>query len=77
MSPQYQRKGLGSLLISEGLTLADRDGARTYIEASPNGLQLYMKHGWGLIDDILIDMRPYGGSDVASEKILMRAPHGS
>ena len=75
MSPQYQRKGLGSLLLAEGLALVDRDGARTYIEASPNGLQLYQRYGWKLIDEILMDMTPYGGNDVASEKLMMRAPH--
>lgn len=77
VSPQYQRKGLGSLLISEGLALVDRDGARTYIEASPNGLQLYQRHGWKLIDEIQMDMTRYGGNDVASEKLLIRAPHAS
>ncbi|KAL8668500.1 MAG: hypothetical protein Q9168_006875, partial [Polycauliona sp. 1 TL-2023] len=36
--PPYQRKGLGTMLIREGLAAADRDNARTYIEASPMGL---------------------------------------
>ncbi|KAL8926238.1 MAG: hypothetical protein Q9172_001880 [Xanthocarpia lactea] len=74
VSPQYQRQGLGTMLIREGLANADRDNARTYIEASPMGLGLYKKHGWKEIDDILIDMRPHGGTGIASEKILMREP---
>lgn len=76
MSPQYQRKGFGALLIGDGLALADRDGARTYIEASPVGLRLYVKHGWKLVDEVVMDMEGYGGSGVASEKIMMRAPGG-
>ena len=76
VSPHHQRKGLGALLIRDGLSLVDKHNARTYIEASPVGLQLYQRHGWKLIDDISIDMTPYGGTGGASEKILMRAPGG-
>ncbi|KAI4218912.1 MAG: hypothetical protein L6R36_008677 [Xanthoria steineri] len=72
--PPYQRRGLGTLLIREGLTAADGDNARTYIEASPKGLGLYQKFGWKEIDDIVIDMRPHGGTGMASEKCLMREP---
>ena len=76
VSPHHQRKGLGALLICDGLALADKYNARTYIEASPVGLQLYLRHGWELVDDILMDMTPFGGTGIASEKILMRAPAG-
>ncbi|CAO1600378.1 hypothetical protein XANCAGTX0491_004069 [Xanthoria calcicola] len=72
--PPYQRRGLGTMLIREGLTAADGDKARTYIEASPKGLGLYQKFGWKQIDDIVIDMRPHGGTGMASEKCLMREP---
>ncbi|KAL8752177.1 MAG: hypothetical protein Q9184_005816 [Pyrenodesmia sp. 2 TL-2023] len=72
--PSYQRKGLGTMLIREGLAAADIDNARTYIEASPMGLGLYQKFGWKEIDDIIIDMRPHGGTGLASEKCLMREP---
>ncbi|KAL8681927.1 MAG: hypothetical protein Q9186_002013 [Xanthomendoza sp. 1 TL-2023] len=74
VSPPYQRKGLGTILIREGLTAADRDNAKTYIEASPMGLGLYKKFGWKQVDDVIIDMRPHGGSGMASEKCLMREP---
>ncbi|KAI4215471.1 MAG: hypothetical protein LQ351_001940 [Letrouitia transgressa] len=72
--PEYQRKGLGSLLIRDGLAAADRDNAITYIEASPAGVELYKRHGWKQVDDILIDMAPYGGEGIASEKCFIRSP---
>ncbi len=72
--PSYQRQGLGTMLIREGLAAADRDNARTYIEASHMGLGLYKKFGWKEVDDIVIDMRPHGGTGIASEKCLMREP---
>ncbi|KAL8645315.1 MAG: hypothetical protein Q9226_007359 [Calogaya cf. arnoldii] len=74
VSPAYQRKGLGTMLIREGLAAADRDNTRTYIEASPMGLGLYKKFGWKEVDEIVIDMTPHGGNGMASEKCLMRQP---
>ncbi|KAL8789430.1 MAG: hypothetical protein Q9213_001187 [Squamulea squamosa] len=74
VSPEYQRKGLGTMLIREGLAAADRDNARTYIEASPKGLGLYKKHGWKEVDEIVMDMRPHGGTGMATEKCLIREP---
>ncbi|KAL8766853.1 MAG: hypothetical protein Q9209_006511 [Squamulea sp. 1 TL-2023] len=74
VSPAYQRKGLGTMLIREGLAAADRDKVRTYVEASPKGLGLYKKHGWKEVDEIVIDMRPHGGTGIATEKCLIREP---
>ena len=64
------------MLIRQGLAEADKHNAKSYIEASPAGLQLYQRHGWRQIDEILIDMRPFGGDYVASEKCLLRQPRG-
>ena len=51
-------------------------GAKTYLESSAVGVPLYLKHGFKQVDDILIDMRPYGGSGIESEKCMMREPGG-
>ncbi len=77
VSPRHQRRGLGSLLLRDGLTLSDRDCARTYIESSPVALALYLRHGWKQVGDILIDIEKYGGEGTASERCLMREPGGS
>ena len=65
------------MLIAEGLADADRDNARTYIEASPAGYGLYLRHGWKLVDEIVIDTSMYGGRGVATEKLLLREPGGN
>ena len=70
--PTHQRLGLGSLLIRKGLAAADEVGARTYLESSAVGVPLYLKHGFKQVDEILIDMRPYEGNGIASEKCMMR-----
>ena len=64
------------MLIGEGLADADRDNARTYIEASPAGYELYLRHGWEQVDEIVIDIGKYGGRGVATEKLLLRKAGG-
>jgi len=36
----YQRRGLGSMFMRLGFEAADKAGAQTYNEASPDGLSL-------------------------------------
>ena len=56
--------------------MADEAGAKTYLESSAKGASLYLRHGFRQVDEILIDMRPHGGSGVASVKCMMRETGG-
>ncbi|KFY96612.1 hypothetical protein V500_02403 [Pseudogymnoascus sp. VKM F-4518 (FW-2643)] len=49
--PEFQGKGCGTMLLRHGLELADREGRRAYIEATPAGLPLYKKLGWVVVDE--------------------------
>ncbi|OZJ04495.1 hypothetical protein BZG36_02668 [Bifiguratus adelaidae] len=44
--PEYQGKGVGSMLLRWGCEQADRDGLQLYLDASPAGKPLYEKHGF-------------------------------
>lgn len=74
--PSHHRHGLGSRLLAEGLRLADRDGARAYIEASRPGVMLYKRHGWVQIDEVSVDLEKHGlpGLGVYTEPCFMRQP---
>lgn len=76
VSPTHQRLGLASLLLREGLSAADDVGANTYLESSAVGVPLYLKHGFKQVEDILIDMKPYGGTGIASANCMVREPGG-
>ena len=64
------------MLVREGTARADEVGAKIYLASSAVGVSLYMKHGFKQVDDVLIDMRPYGGTGVESEKCMIREPGG-
>lgn len=38
------------------------------------GLPLYLGHGWQKVDEVVVDMRKYGGSHVVVEELLLREP---
>ena len=76
VAPTHQRQGLGGLLIGHGLKFADKDKARTYIEATAAGIGLYKRWGWKEVDEVLLDMRPHGGDDIVSTKLMFREPSG-
>ncbi len=63
------------MLIRPGLAAADKDGAQTFIEASPAGLPLYLRHGWEPVHEMVIDMRPHGGTGIEVMPMLMREPN--
>ena len=72
--PDYQRKGLGGRLLEPVLKQADKEGRKTYIEASKKGIGLYKKLGWVEVDEMLIDTRPHGGDIIERTAFMMRDP---
>ena len=69
--PAYQRRGLGTLLINSGLSIANAAGARTYIQSSKVGLALYKHHGSRGIDEVTLEGKGYGQDDIV-EKYLVK-----
>jgi GNAT superfamily N-acetyltransferase len=72
--PGYQRKGLGKRLLEYGCEIADREGAKVYLEASKTGLPLYESLGWEGVGEFDIDLGEFGGEEVQVLKLMVRAP---
>jgi GNAT superfamily N-acetyltransferase len=72
--PEYQRKGLGSMLLTPVLEQADKENAKAFVQGSVQGVGLYLKHGWEEVDEILIDYSPYGGASDVKTALLVREP---
>lgn len=55
--PAHQRRGIASSLISRGLSdLADHRGLPVYVEATPDGVAVYEKHGFVAVESFEIDL---------------------
>jgi GNAT superfamily N-acetyltransferase len=50
--PDYQRRGIGTKLLAEVCSLADKVGQDIYLESSPRGTKLYLNAGFDRIGDI-------------------------
>ncbi|OBT84034.1 hypothetical protein VE02_07101 [Pseudogymnoascus sp. 03VT05] len=51
--PAYQRLGIGQAMLASVLKLADEEGRRVFVEATPEGARLYRKFGWVECDERL------------------------
>ena len=71
-APNHRRKGAASQLISIGLALADAHHLPAYVEATPDGLSLYLKHGFQQVDSRTIDLTPWGNPVAQEYSILLR-----
>ncbi len=74
MDPQYQGLGLGLKLLKIGMDEADRMNRICFLVSTPNGLGLYLKHGFKEIDRFVVDPRPYGGKNEVTWISMRRDP---
>ena len=62
------------MLLEAGIKRADEEGAKCYLEATKEGNALYKKFGWNGVDEIVIDMVPFGGEGKERYEVLVREP---
>jgi len=74
--PDYQRRGLATMLLRHGLALADADNMRTYIEATASGHPVYLKLGWKDVDRLDIDLKKWGIEEPGYHWAMIREPVG-
>ncbi|KAF7596798.1 hypothetical protein BBP40_012397 [Aspergillus hancockii] len=64
-NPEYRRRGAASMLVRWGCELADRNGATIYIASSKEGVPLYQRCGFVLLEGL--DDTPEGISPMIRE----------
>lgn len=75
--PAYQRLGIGQAMLATVLKLADEEGRRVFVEATPEGASLYRKFGWVECDERLrFDLAEFKAGEGVLETtlFLMREP---
>ncbi|KAF7919264.1 hypothetical protein BELL_0054g00090 [Botrytis elliptica] len=55
--PTFQRRGMGRALVENGNKLADKKGLPIFMQVSPFGFPLHMKHGFETVQCLDVDFR--------------------
>ncbi|KAJ5780096.1 Acyl-CoA N-acyltransferase [Penicillium paradoxum] len=72
--PGYQGRGFGSAVLKWGTEKADASQSRIFLEATPEGIPLYLKHGWKILEEVTIDYAAFGSTGSESFSLMMRDP---
>lgn len=54
--------------------MADAEGRKVYIEATPSGHPVYLKLGFKDIDVLKVDLSKWGGKEIGVNTIMLRDP---
>ena len=70
--PEYQRQGIGSLLLDWGLKKADEMKARIWVASTPQAVSTYERNGWRVVERYDVMLEKYGGQGVYSRAWMVR-----
>ncbi|KAJ5437696.1 Acyl-CoA N-acyltransferase [Penicillium cf. griseofulvum] len=71
--PEYQGRGFGSAILKWGMEKADASQSRIFLEGTPEGVPLYLKHGWKLVEEVVLDYT-FDNDERKSFFLMMRDP---
>ncbi|KAF2397346.1 hypothetical protein EJ06DRAFT_145410 [Trichodelitschia bisporula] len=71
---EYQRRGVGSMLVEWGCGEMDRLGVEGYLESSSAGRKLYAKYGFEGVEELGFDARRWGASEGDVHLTMIRQP---
>ncbi|GAB1736836.1 hypothetical protein NU219Hw_g8864t1 [Hortaea werneckii] len=58
--PHHQRRGAASMLVRWGCEKADERGMVAALMATKAGMSVYLKHGFQVMNETVLDLRQYG-----------------
>ncbi|KAH0359426.1 acyl-CoA N-acyltransferase, partial [Aureobasidium melanogenum] len=75
-APEYQRRGIGAMLLRAGLGVADAYGLKSFVTSSVAGIRLYQKHGFEVVETHTMDYSQFGGVEPVINYFMIRKPRG-
>lgn len=72
--PEYQGRGFGSAILKWGTNKADASQSRIFLEGTPEGVPVYLKHGWKILEEVVMDYTLFGSVGQESFFLMMRDP---
>ena len=77
VDPEYQRQGIGSLLLKWGVKKADELGANIWLTSTPKAASTYERNGWKVMERYEVDLGRHGGEGLYVRRWMLREPKGS
>jgi GNAT superfamily N-acetyltransferase len=71
-SSNWRKQGAASMLLQQGLLIADRNGLPSYVEGTPSAMKLYRKFGFADVEHIKLDCSPWKEGEFFN--VCMRRP---
>lgn len=72
--PDHQGRGVGTEMLRWGMQKADAWQARIYLESTPEGYPVYLKHGWRPVEEVSLDFSQHGGVGSEPFVVMIRDP---
>jgi GNAT superfamily N-acetyltransferase len=72
--PEFQGRGFGSAVLKWGTEKADAAQSRIFLEATPEGVPVYLKHGWKILEEVTMDYTPFESEGSETFYLMMRDP---
>ncbi|KAI7227942.1 hypothetical protein KC343_g6259 [Hortaea werneckii] len=72
--PDHQRRGAASMLVQWGCKKADERGMLAALMATEAGMSVYLRHGFQVMKQTMLDLRPYGVDASDSRIGMLRRP---
>ena len=70
--PLHQNKKVGTALLKWGLQEADKNGKEVCLTATPEGKELYLKHGFKIKRTVTMNLEDYGGNGEYTQTFMVR-----
>jgi len=74
VDPEYQRRGVGDMLVKWGIEKADKVQLPSFLEASEVGKGLYLKNGFEAVNEEIFDLSKYGRKGIEVNTAMIRQP---
>jgi len=72
--PDYQRRGIASLLLAPGLEIADRTHSKVWLTSTPKAVEFYEKNGCEIKENYDTDLSKFGGAGLYTRAWMLRLP---
>lgn len=72
--PKHQGRGAGSLLLQKFVEEARQKGLPAYLDSSERAHELYLKHGFQDLEEVVTDFSPWGMTEPHRVWAMIREP---